>query len=450
MKQQTSEKLLIEIEKALAEKNLDFLKNALAQAHPQDIAECINHASAEDAVVLLNQLSGPRYFEVFEYINLETQVQLIGQLNRKQTIKILEELSSDDRVDLLDRLPPKTVETLLPLMAQAEREETKKLLQYGEDTAGSIMTTEYATLPIHDTASEALQHLQKIAPQSETIYYIYIVDQSRVLKGIISLKDLVLAYPYQRIEDIMNRDFISAFVDEDQEVVARRLAKYDLMAIPVIDHDHKLVGIVTVDDAMDVIKEEQTEDVHRLGALEPIETPYLKTKFWDLAKNRILWLLILFFGVSFTGTALKHFSQTIQSAVALVFFVPMIVSSGGNSGSQSVTLITRALAVGDVKAKDLFPVVLREISMGAVLGLCLGVMGFLYAFVLGTNFSVSLAVGLALFGVVLCGSSIGGILPIILKKLNLDPAIMSSPLVASIVDVIGVLIYFNVARVLLS
>lgn len=450
MSQPSTDTLIAVVETAIKENNFGFLKGTFANARPEDIAEAINSVDLEEATKILNQISGHLYFEVFEHIDLDTQVQLVSQLNRKQTIKILEELSPDDRVDLLDRLPDKTVDTLLPLMAHAEREDAKKLLQYAEDTAGTIMTTDYATLPINYTASEALQYLQKIAPNSETIYYLYIINDKRVLKGIISLKDLVLAYPYERIQDIMNTDFIAVLVDQDKEEVAQTLAKYDLMAIPVVDTDTKMVGIVTIDDALDVVVEEQTEDVHRMGALEPVETPYLKAAFWRLAQNRGLWLLILFFGVSFTGAALKYFHHTLEAAIALVYFVPLIVSSGGNTGSQSVTLITRALAVGDVQSKDLMAVVIRETSMGAVLGLFLGTIGFMCAYYLGTSMAVCWSVSIALFGVVLSGSLIGGILPILLEKMGLDPAIMSSPLVASIVDVIGVLIYFNVAQFFLG
>lgn len=450
MSQPSTETLRSVIERALEENNYGFLKEAFLKAHPEDIAECINRFDLENATKLLTQIQGALYFEVFEHIDLNMQVKLIGKLNRKQTIKILEELSVDDRVDLLDRLPEKSVATLLPLMAQAEREETKRLLQYDENSAGAIMTTEYATLPINYTASEALQHLQKVAPDSETIYYLYIVDKARVLKGIISLRELILAYPYEKIEDIMSTDFVSVFVDLDKEDVAQVLAKYDLVAIPVIDHERKMVGIVTIDDALDVVVEEQTEDVHRMGALEPIETPYLKTAFWKLAQNRGLWLLILFFGVSFTGAALKYYHATLEAAIALVYFVPLIVSSGGNTGSQSVTLITRALAVGQVSSKDLMPVMYREIAMGAVLGVFLGTIGFTCAYFLGTQMAVCWSVAIALFGVVVSGSLIGGILPILLEKMGLDPAIMSSPLVASLVDVIGVVIYFNVAKIFLA
>jgi magnesium transporter len=437
------------IESAVQEQDFAYLKKALGSAHPEDIAETLNQLPLEQAQQVLTHVQGRKYFDVFGHIDLNTQVQLIQGFQRKHTLKILEELSADDRVDLLEELPEHTQAALLPLMAQTEREQTKRLLEYGDDTAGAIMTTEYATLPMSYTASEALQHLPRIAPNSETIYYLYVVDKENKLEGILSLKKLVLAFPYQRVEELMNRDFVSAYVDEDQEAVANQLGKYDLLAIPIVDRKRRIVGIVTYDDAMDVVVEEQTEDIHRLGALEPVETPYLKTNFWKLAQNRGLWLMVLFFGVSFTGAALKHYHETFEAALALVYFVPLIVSSGGNTGSQSVTLITRALAVGDLDSRKLKQVMIRELMMGIVLGLFLGTVGVACASLLGTAPAVTFSVGIALLGVVVAGSLIGGILPILLDKMGLDPAIMSSPLVASIVDVIGVVIYFKVAQMLI-
>lgn len=445
----SSDTLSILIKRSIEEKSFDFLKQTLKEARPEDIAEAIGDLSLDDVLETLPHISGKKYFEVFEHIDLDTQARLTYRLNRKQTIKILEELSPDDRVDLLDRLPDKTVDALLPLMAQAERDEAKRLLQYNEDSAGAIMTTEYAALPISYTSSEALQYLQKIAPQSETIYYLYIIDESKVLQGHLSLKNLILAYPYERIQDIMKKDVISVKATSDKEDAAKLLAKYDLVAIPVIDEEKKLVGIITIDDAIDVVVEEQTEDIHRMGGIEPIETPYLKTPFWSLARNRGLWLFILFFSVLLTVGVLKHFQHTLEAAVALAYFIPLIISSGGNTGSQSVTLITRALAIGDVQAKDFKKVIVRETLMGGVLGTLLGLIGFGCAFMMGTSLGVCWSVSIAIFGVVLSGSLIGGILPIVLDKMGLDPAIMSSPLVASIVDVIGILIYFNIAKIFL-
>jgi len=445
----SSHSLSILIETSIKEKSFTVLKNTLQASRPEDIAEAMDGFPAEIIIESLTHISGKKYFEVFEHIDLDMQVKLTHHLNRKQTIKILEELSPDDRVDLLDRLPDKTVDMLLPLMAQAERDEAKRLLQYEEDTAGAIMTTEYAALPISYTSSEALQHLQKIAPHSETIYYLYITDENKILRGRLSLKELILAYPYERIQDIMKTDVISVDSGTDKEDVAKQLAKYDLVAIPVVDTENKLVGIVTIDDAMDVVVEEQTEDIHRMGGIDPIEIPYLKVSFWSLARNRGLWLFILFFSVLITVGVLKHFHQTLEAAVALAYFIPLIISSGGNTGSQSVTLITRALAVGDVQRKDFKKVVIRETLMGCVLGILLGGVGFLCALIMGTSQAIYLSVSIAMFGVVLSGSLIGGMLPIILEKMGLDPAIMSSPLVASVVDVIGVLIYFNVAKIFL-
>ncbi|MCB0326107.1 MAG: magnesium transporter [Bdellovibrionales bacterium] len=425
------------------------IKDILENEHPENIAELMNRLNSAQNAEIFHALPHPLNFQVFECLEIEAQVSMLKKLNWRETVKLLEELSSDDRVDLIHKLPEQTVESLLPLMAQAEREEVRKLLQYGENTAGAIMTTEYAAIPSNFSVSESLLHLRKIAPNSETILYLYVVDHERKLIGTLSLKDLVLSKPYEIISDIMTKDIVTVDVLIDQEEVVKQFAKFDLFALPVVDSDHKLVGIITHDDILDVAVEEQTEDVHRLGALEPVEAPYLKAKFFQLAKNRGLWLLFLFFGVSFTGTALRHFEATMEHAMSLVYFLPLIVSTGGNSGSQSVTLITRALAVGDVTMKDFFRVAWRESAIGISLGLFLGIIGWVFAYFWGTPFMVCSAVGIALLGVVIAGCMIGAILPMLLKSIGLDPAIMSSPLVASIVDVIGIVIYFNVASLLL-
>ncbi|MEZ4703705.1 MAG: magnesium transporter [Bdellovibrionota bacterium] len=425
------------------------LREILQGQHPEDIAEMMDRLNAEHHASIFHALPHPLNFQTFENLEIETQVSTLKKLNWRETVKILEELSSDDRVDLINKLPDQTVESLLPLMAQAERDEVRKLLQYGENTAGAIMTTEYASIPSNFSVSEALLHLRKIAPNSETILYLYVVDHERKLIGTLSLKDLVLSKPYQIVSEIMTKEIVTIDVQMDQEEVVKEFAKFDLFALPVVDEQKKLVGIITHDDILDVAVEEQTEDVHRMGALEPVEAPYLKANFFKLAQNRGLWLLVLFFGVSFTGTALRHFQSTMENALSLVYFLPLIVSTGGNSGSQSVTLITRALAVGDVTMKDFLQVFWRESAIGVMLGVFLGVVGWIFAYFWGSPFLVCFSVGVALIGVVISGCLIGAVLPMLLKKLGLDPAIMSSPLVASMVDVIGIVIYFSVATWLL-
>ncbi len=438
-----------EITSALEKRDYEALKTTLSEAHASDIAELLVSCPTEQIAEVIRMLRAPKGIEAFAYLNVEIQAEVVKHLGRAEIIKILEELSADDRAELLRKLPPGAVDSFLPLMAQAERDDVRKLLQYGEMTAGALMTTEYASLPPETTLAEAMVKLHNIAPDRETIYYTYVVDSARHLIGIVSLREIIVGRPSQKIQDILSDSPISVRVDTDQEEVARTLRKYDLLAVPVVDLENRLVGIVTHDDVMDVIVAEQTEDVHRLGAVEPLTQPYFQAKFWQLAWKRGFWLLLLFVEEFFTGSALRHYHDTLQQALALAFFVPLIISSGGNSGSQSATLITRALAVGDVRLHDILRVFWRETAMGIVLGTFLGFIGFLRALMWHSSLGISLSVGLTLVGVVTVGSLIGALLPLIFKKLGFDPAITSSPFVASLVDVVGIVIYFNIAQLLI-
>lgn len=447
---QVSKLFLPEVTEAIEKGDLESLRTVFEDLHPSDIAELVIQLTPERITSIVRMLRFPKGIDVFEQLDLQTQANVLKHLGRTETIKILEELSPDDRVDLLKKLPQQTVDSLLPFMAQAERDDVRNLLPHGENTAGALMTTEYAHIPSHISVSEALALLRTIAPDTETIYYVYVTDPDRKLLGTISLRDLVLAKPNQKIEDIMAQEIISVSVDADQEEVANMFAKYDFLALPVVDQEIRLVGIITYDDALDVVVEEQTEDVHRLGAVEPLEEPYFQARFWSLAKKRGLWLLLLFVGQFFTFSALQYYRTALEQALVLMLFVPLIISSGGNSGSQSVTLITRGLAVGDVRLRDFLRVLLREGGMGILLGFFLCCIGILWArFIWNSDWSICFSVGLSLIGVVAVGSLIGALLPLFFKKLGFDPAIMSSPFVASVVDVIGIVIYFSVAQALL-
>ncbi len=429
--------------------DLESLKAVFDHLHPSDIADLLENLEAEQIAEIMRILRAPRGIDVFEQLEIEVQSRVLDYLGQKEIVNILEDLSPDDRVDLLQTLPEETVDSLLPMMAQAERQEVTRLLQYEEDTAGSVMTTEYAALPDDITVSEALKRLRTIAPESEMIYYIYLLGEGRRLKGTVSLRDLVLAKPNQVLKDIMSRDPIFVEVSTDQEEVARALNKYDLLALPVVDAQQGLVGIITHDDIMDVLVEEQTEDAHMMGAIEPVEEPYFEASIWSLTRKRGVWLFFLFIGQFFTAWALEHYQGTFENALALIFFIPLILSSGGNTGSQSVTLITRAMAIGEVHVKDFFKVVLRESTIGVALGVFLGLVGFTRAALGSSTWHISVTVGLAIIFVVIAGALAGASLPLLFKRLGFDPAIMSGPFVTSVVDVIGIIIYFGMAQFLL-
>ena len=387
---------------------------------------------------------------IFSYFDLPDQLELVKTVPRESFSRLIEEMAPDDRVDLLERLDPERVENLLPMVAQAERRDIQRLLSFPDDSAGSIMTTEYASLPAEATAAEALEQLRQQAPDRETIYYVYVIDDGRRLRGFISLRDLILARPETRVNEIMERDVISVRVDDDQEEVAQRLARYDFIAIPVVDAQNQLVGIVTHDDAMDVAQEEADEDAYRSGAVVPLQDDYLSTSLVTLAWKRGGWLGVLLFAAVLTALALQSMRQDPQADDLkwMVLFIPLVLASGGNAGSQSATLVIRALAISQLERRESVKVLLRELVLAGLLGGGLAVLSFLAAMWF-VEIDQAAVVGITVFLVVAMGTVTGAMLPLGFQKMGLDPALMSNPLIAAVVDVVGVIIYYNVARIVI-
>ncbi|GIT31005.1 MAG: magnesium transporter MgtE [Planctomycetaceae bacterium] len=387
---------------------------------------------------------------IFSYFDLPDQLELVKTVPRESFSRLIEEMAPDDRVDLLERLDPERVENLLPMVAQAERRDIQRLLSFPDDSAGSIMTTEYASLPAEATAAEALEQLRQQAPDRETIYYVYVIDDGRRLRGFISLRDLILARPETRVNEIMERDVISVRVDDDQEEVAQRLARYDFIAIPVVDAQNQLVGIVTHDDAMDVAQEEADEDAYRSGAVVPLQDDYLSTSLVTLAWKRGGWLVVLLFAAVLTALALQSMRQDPQADDLkwMVLFIPLVLASGGNAGSQSATLVIRALAISQLERRESVKVLLRELVLAGLLGGGLAVLSFLAAMWF-VEIDQAAVVGITVFLVVAMGTVTGAMLPLGFQKMGLDPALMSNPLIAAVVDVVGVIIYYNVARIVI-
>jgi magnesium transporter len=368
--------------------------------------------------------------------------------------RLIEAMPHDARVDLLRRLDPEVVDELLPLVAKADRQDIRTLLSYPEHSAGSVMTTDYAWLRPEMTVAEALADLRRQASSSETIYYLYVLDDGRHLVGFVSLHDLILARPTALVREVMERDLITVRVDMDQEDVARTLAKYDFLAIPVVDHDNRLVGIVTHDDVIDVMVREQTEDVQRMASVVPMDENYLEAPFSTVWGKRSVWLSCLFVAELFTFTALAYFEDEISQVLALSLFVPLCISTGGNSGSQAATLITRAMALGQIGPRDWWRVVRHELAMGAALGATLGVIGFVRAALTPASvlasadrWRLALVIGQSVAVICLWGTLVGSILPLAFKRFGFDPGYASSPFVATFVDVTGIVIYFSVAKV---
>lgn len=438
--------ILPDLQVMLKEKDAQGLAEFCDVLHPAVTAEVVEGLGAADVWELLSHAPLSRQVEIFEFLSLPKQVELVESLDRTRLSKLLEEMSPDDRVDLLSRLDPDHVDALMPLIAQAERSDIRKLLQYEEDSAGSIMTTEYASLPADITAAEAIDRLRKQAPDRETIYYVYILDAGRRLQGFVSLRELILSKPTTPLTDIMRMDVISVRVDDDQELVAREIARYDFIAIPVVDNQNQLVGIITHDDILDVMQDEATEDAHLLAAVAPLEDSYLDTPLRTLAWKRGVWLLFLAIVALMTAEVLLHYESISQKHVWLVLFLPLVLASGGNAGSQSATLTIRAVALGEMSRQENLRLARREIGVGLILGLSLAAIGMLAALAwFDRTLNEASVVSLTVLLVVMMGTFAGAMLPLMFRKLGMDPALMSNPLIAALVDVFGVIIYYSVA-----
>jgi len=419
-----------------------------ATQHPADLGELIEEMSLDEARAALLSLPLELGAETFGYLTPDTQVGLAKMLQRGELAAIVTEMKSDDRADLYNRLTPKQQNALLPGLAQAEREDIRRLAGHEEGTAGAIMTSEYAVLTADLTVREALSKLRREAPDKETIYRAYVIDGDRKLIGSLRLQTLILASPKQLIGDVMERETRAVNVDDDQEEVARSIAKYDIIAVPVVDANGRLVGIVTHDDATDVLQAEATEDFQKVGSVGSMADSIASASIGLLYKNRIFWLVLLVFGNLLSGAGLAFYEDTIAAYVVLVFFLPVLIGSGGNAGSQSSTLMVRALATGDVQMKDWGRMLLRELSVATLLGLTMAVAISAIAGYRG-GWEVAAVVAGSMLLIVTMGSLIGMSMPFLLSRLKLDPATASAPLIASIADILGVVIYFSIATAFL-
>jgi magnesium transporter len=448
--------LLPELQQMLSENDTPGMKEFCDVLHSAAAAEILEALSDDEIWQVLSYTNLPRQVEIFEYFPLSRQRDLIGKLDSPRLVDLLEQMASDDRADLLESLEPELLEAVLPQLAQADRNNIRRLMSYPEGTAGSIMTTDYASLPEDISVGEALTQLRLQAPDRETIYYVYVLDDDRRLLGFVSLRKLILAKLETPLANIMDRDVISVRADEDQEDAARTLARYDFIAMPVVDDQNRLVGIITHDDVFDVMQEEMTEDVLRMGAVGPMTENYLEASFVSVWRQRAMWLSCLFVAELFTFTALANYADMIDQLVILSLMMPLCISTGGNSGSQAATLITRALALGQLNIRDWWRVLRHEVLMGLALGSTLGIIGFVRAaitpqYLLGAadRWLLALVVSQSVAAIVLWGTLIGALLPLLFKRLGIDPGIASSPFVATFVDVTGIIIYFNMARLYL-
>ena len=447
---------LPEIREMLAEKNSAALREFCTSLHPARTADFMEGLSEEEIWSVLQHADIARRVEIFHYFDRSNQTEIVERMDRAEAAELIAEIAPDDRVDLLNTVDPLIVDELLPLLPTEERRDFLHLSAYPEGTAGAVMTTEFAKLSESLTVSRALEELRGQAEELETIYYLYIVDDQDHLRGLVSARQLVSAMgkPDTPLSELMETGLVTAEVDDDQEEVAQKVARYDLLAIPVVDLQRKMLGIITHDDIIDVVREEATEDALRSAAVEPLEESYLETHLLTLGWKRGIWLVILFFAAILTAYALDHYQYAITRWTFLVAFIPLVISSGGNMGNQSATLIITALTIGDITLADWGRVVRRELMLGFLLGGCLAILGLAAVYMMHDDArstpNAIWVVPLTILLVMVCGALSGTILPLVFKRLGLDPALMSNPFVAGIIDILGIVIYMNVALLLLG
>lgn len=433
------------------EKQYRQLKEALLEFPAVDVAAFMEELDSERTVIVFRMLPKDLAMDVFAELPVENQQHIINSITDQELSEIMEELYVDDAVDMVEELPAAVVRRVLKSTTPDTRKLINQFLNYPENSAGSIMTAEYVGLKKTMTVEECFAYIRKHAVDSETIYTCYVMDEGRHLDGVVTVKDLLMN-PYEtKVGDIMDTHVIKAYTTEDQEQVADTMNKYDLLSLPVVDSEDRLVGIVTVDDVMDVMEEEATEDFEKMAAMLPSEKPYLKTGVFQLAKNRIPWLLILMLSSTITGGILLKYENAFAAVPLLVSFVPMLMDTGGNCGSQSSTMIIRGMAVGEIAVTDILRVVWKEVRVGVLVGVVLSLVNFIRLMLqYPGNTMICLTVVLSLFCTVVAAKTIGCVLPIAAKTLKMDPAIMASPLITTIVDAVSLMVYFDLACRLLD
>jgi magnesium transporter len=448
----------IDIKELLQARNSAQLNDLFKDWVPEEIALLCEELGIDDIVVVFSAIDRDQAFQTFERLDVAEQIELLDVLPNRQIALILNDMSADDRTALLEALDPERLNQLLKLLTYREKQIAISLLGYPEDSIGRLMTPDYLTVKEYWTVQEVLDYIREYGERSETLDIIYVVDQKGYLLDDLKIGEFLLAPLDTKVADIMDGKKVSLLVTDDEEVAINVFKEFNRVALPVTDSQGILLGIVTIDDVLELSEKEDTEDIQKIGGVEAFEEPYLEIALPVMIRKRAPWLIILFLGELLTASAMGYFEHEIAKAVVLALFIPLIVSSGGNTGSQAATLIIRAMAIGEVTLGDWFRIMKREIISGLVLGLILGVLGFtrvaawsLFTDVYGEHWLyIGLTIGFSLMGVVLWGTLMGSMLPLILKRLGADPATSSAPFIATLVDVTGLLIYFTIAAMLLT
>lgn len=433
-----------QIIKFLEERNFKELKEELENLHPVDLVDAMEELDKKQRMLVFRLLSKEEAAEVFTDMNSDMREELLEALTDSELKEIMDEMYVDDTVDVLEEMPANVVDRLLMATDEETRKQINTLLQYPEDSAGSIMNIEYISLRKEMTVADAILKIRQVGINRETIYTCYVTEKRKLI-GVVDVKDLLTAGESRLIEEIMDENVIYARTLDDQEQVANQINKYGLVAIPILDHEDCMVGIVTVDDAMLVLQDETTEDISIMAGVSPNEDSYFGTSVFQHAKNRSLWLMLLMLSATVTGEILGHYEDAMAVMPVLITFIPMLMGTGGNCGSQSSTLVIRGLAVGEIEFKDIFRVLFKEIRVAVVVGLMLAVVNGLRIYIMyDQNVMLAVALGLTMLAVVSMAKCIGCILPLLAKKLGLDPAIMAAPLITTILDTCTILVYFNI------
>ena len=439
-----------ELNYLLENKKISELSDLLSRTNPIDIVECFEDLSAEEALVLFRLLKKEDAAEVFAQLNQTDKEKLQEVLNDDEFRDLLEDLNFDDMIDTLEEMPATMVQQILKSSDSQTRDLVNEYLQFPEDSAGSLMTTEFVEVSADMTVEETLALLEDVGKDKVTVYTCYVTDPTHKLLGYVSLRMVVTREPDTKLSELLYEDVIYVYTTDDQEDVAHTFQKYGFTALPVVDNTNRLVGIITVDDIIWIIEQEATEDFQRMAGTTPEEEDYSRMSAWSLAKNRIPWLMFLMISGAFTSTILKRYEDVIQTVIALNMFIPMLTGSGGNAGSQASTLVIRAMATHDIQPSDWVEVVLKEVTVGLICGAALAIVAFLKCYFFDkVAINVALVVSLTILAIVVIAKAIGSLLPIVAEKFGADPAIMASPLITTIVDSLGLIVYFNIAQAIL-
>jgi magnesium transporter len=437
-----------QIQVALAQDDINRAIQILESLRGPDQADVFNELDEDDKIALLPKLDPSTSADILEDLEDEEAADLMRSISSDVAIRILDEMEPDEAADLLGDIDRQQAETILAGLENPE--EVRPLLLHPDDSAGGLMTSEFLALRRRMTAAEALQAIRRWQPESENVQYLFVIDGQDSLVGVVSLRQLIVAAPHSILADVMNPDVITVQAGADQEECAQIMARYDLTALPVVNGNRRLIGVITIDDVIDVIEEETTEDIQRFGGAQPLDAPYLSTRISTVFRKRVGWLMLLLVTGSLTGTVMRWFEDELSAVVALSFFIPLLVGTGGNAGSQTTSTIIRALAVGEIDLGDALHSIWHELRVGLLLGLTMAVIAYLRAVTWGSGQGLALAVSLAIFTIVVWANGLGAFLPILAARLKIDPTTVSGPVMSTLVDATGLFIYFMIAKLILG